>query len=50
MCRLADLGEDGVLTVMANLKLGGRDIAAGIAEPPVIPPVDILGQVSLVTL
>jgi hypothetical protein len=38
---VAGLGEGGVLTVVGGLQFGGRDVATGFIEPPVVEPVDI---------
>ena len=41
-CCLAGLCEGGILTVVDGLKFSWRDVAAGLVEPPVVEPVDIL--------
>ena len=37
------------MTVVGGFELGGRDVAAGLIEPPVVEPVDVFqgGQLDL---
>jgi len=40
----------GVLTVVGGLDVGGRNIAAGLVDAPVIEPVDVFGSGDLYLL
>jgi hypothetical protein len=35
---LAGLGEGGIVTVVDGFEFCGRDVAAGLVEPPVVEP------------
>ena len=39
---MTGLGEAVFVTVVGGLELGRRDVAAGLVEPPVVEPVDVL--------
>jgi hypothetical protein len=40
---LAGLGDGGILTVVgSSLEFGGRDVAAGLVQAPVVVPADVL--------
>jgi hypothetical protein len=39
---VAGLGEGDLLTVVGGLEFGRWDIAAGLEEPPMVEPVDVL--------
>ena len=45
------LGEGGVLTVVGGFEFGGRNVAAGLEEPAVVEPVDVVqgGQLDLLS-
>ena len=42
VCWLTGLGEAGVLTVVGGFEFGGWNVAAGLIEPPVVVPVDVV--------
>src|SRR2546430_5900624 len=41
-CCIADLGEAAVVTVVGMLEFGGRNVATGLEQAPVIEPVDVV--------